>query len=246
MEKTTDYFTRRRGSFRDNLVATERLLEVGIKPRWQLFLTKPIIPELDDLVSLVESMNLEKRVCDIGGEFEIFIHTPGPDGEAWNIEHLRPDVDVISQIPTCLVEKTKAHFGALSAEETFGYAENELIERFLNDSQPYAWQPEHLAFMVTSDLDVFSNISELTPWWRLGNLKTDGIGEIMRRFENDEPEGMYAFFHIPISTLADEYGRKDSRKIYKIGDLKVRLIRQWAQGHIACGLNHREAGGLPV
>jgi len=38
MEKTTDYFTQRRGSFRDNLVATERLLEVGIKPRWQLFL----------------------------------------------------------------------------------------------------------------------------------------------------------------------------------------------------------------
>jgi hypothetical protein len=229
MEKTTDYFTRRRGSFRDNLVATERLLEVGIKPRWQLFLTKPIIPELDDLVSLVESMNLEKRVCDIGGEFEIFIHTPGPDGEAWNIEYLRPDVDVVSQIPNYLVEKTKSHFGTSSVEATFGYAENELIEQLLNDSQPYAWQPEHLAFMVTSNLDVFSNITELTPWWRLGNLKTDGIGEIMRRFENDETEGMYAHFHIPISTLADAYGRRDNRKIYKIGDLKVRLIRQWAQ-----------------
>ncbi|MBM3240079.1 hypothetical protein FJZ31_27655 [Candidatus Poribacteria bacterium] len=268
MEKTTDYFTRRRGSFRDNLVATERLLEVGIKPRWQLFLTKLIIPELNDLLRLVESMNLEERVRDIGGEFDIFIHTPGPDGEAWNIEHLRPDVDVISQIPTYLVEKTKAHFGTSSVEkspltpllqrgeggifplvkgeETFGYAERDLIPLLLDDSQPYAWQPEHLAFMVTSDLDVFSNIAELTPWWRLGNLKTDGISEIMRRFENDETEGMYAHFHIPISTLADAYGRRDSRKIYHIGDLKTRLVRQWAQSHIACGLNHREAGSLPV
>jgi hypothetical protein len=229
MEETTDYFTRRRGSFRDNLVATERLLEVGIKPRWQLFLTKLIIPELDDLLRLVDSMNLEKRVRDIDGEFDIFIHTPGPDGEAWNIEHLRPDVDVVSQIPNYLVEKTKAHSGASSVEETFGYAENDLIEQLLNDSQPYAWQPEHLAFMVTSDLDVFSNIAELTPWWKLGNLKTDGIGEIMRRFENDDTPGMYAHFHIPISTLADAYGQRDSRKIYKISDLKVRLIRQWAQ-----------------
>jgi len=229
MEKTTDYFTQRRGSFRDNLVATERLLEVGIKPRWQLFLTKPIIPELDDLIRLVESMNLEERVRDIGGEFEIFIHAPGPDGESWNIEHLRPDVDVVSQIPTYLVDKTKTHFGASSVAETFGYAENELIERLLNDSQPHAWQPEHLAFMVTSDLDVFSNIAELKPWWRLGNLKTDGIGEIMRRFENDETEGMYAHFHIPISTLADAYGQKDSRKIYKIDDLKSRLVRQCAK-----------------
>ena len=242
MEKTTDYFTRRPGSFRDNLVATERLLEVGIKPRWQLFLTKLIIPELNDLVRLVESMNLEKRVRDIGGEFEIFIHAPGPDGEAWNIEHLRPDADVISQIPTYLVEKTKAHFGASSVEksprpplikgeETFGYAENDLLPRLLNDVQPYAWQPEHLAFMVTSDLDVFSNIAELTPWWRLGNLKTDGIGEIMRRFENDETEGMYAHFHIPILTLVDKYGQRDSRKIYKISDLKARLVRQWAQSN---------------
>ena len=229
MEKTTDYFTRRRGSFRDNLVATERLLEVGIKPRWQLFLTKPIIPELDDLLRVAESMNLEKRLRDIDGEFEIFIHAPGPDGEAWNIEHLRPDVDVISQIPTYLVNKTKAHFGMSSVEEAFGYAENDLIEQLLNDSQPYAWQPEHLAFMVTSDSDVFSNIAELKPWWRLGNLKTDGIGEIMRRFENDETEGMYAHFHIPISTLADAYGQRDSRKIYKVADLKSRLVRQWAQ-----------------
>jgi len=229
MEKTTDYFTRRPGSFRDNLVATERLLEVEIKPRWQLFLMKLIIPELDDLLRLAESMDLEKRVRDIGGEFEIFIHAPGPDGEAWNIEHLRPDVDVVSQIPTYLVEKTKAHFGTSSVEEAFGYAENDLIQRLLNDSRPYAWRPEHLAFMVTSNLDVFSNIAELTPWWRLGNLKTDGIGEIMRRFENDETEGMYAHFHIPVSALADVYGQRDSRKIYKISDLKSRLVRQWAQ-----------------
>jgi len=240
MEKTTDYFTRRPGSFRDSLVATERLLEVGIKPRWQLFLTKLIIPELDDLLGLAGSMNLEKRIRDIGGEFDIFIHAPGPDGEAWNIEHLRPDVDVVSQIPTYLVEKTKAHSGTSSVEkspqlplikgeEVFGYAENDLIPRLLSDAQPYAWQPEHLAFMVTSDLDVFSNIAELTPWWRLGNLKTDGIGEIMRRFENDETEGMYAHFHIPVSTPADAYGQRDSRKIYKIGDLKSRLVRQWAQ-----------------
>ena len=250
--ETTDYFSRRPGSFRDSLGATERLLEVGIKPRWQLFLTKLIIPELDDLLRLAESMNLENRVRDIGGEFEIFIHAPGPDGEAWNIEHLRPDVGVISQIPTYLVEKTKAHFGASSVEkspqppltkgeevlgyvikgeEVLGYAESDLLPQLLNDSQPYAWQPGYLAFMVTSQLDVFSNIAELTPWWRLGNLKTDGIGEIMRRFENDETEGMHAHFHIPISTLAETYGERDSRKIYKLSDLKSRLVRQWAQSH---------------
>lgn len=229
MEKTTDYFTRRPGSFRDNLIATERLLEVGIKPRWQLFLTKLIIPELDDLLCLVDSMDLEKRVSDIGGKFDIFVHAPGTGGEAWNIEHLRPDAGVVSQIPTYLAGKTKDHFGASSIGEALGCAEGDLIPQLLDDSRPYAWRPEHLAFMINPDFDVFSNIAEPMPWWNLGNLKTDDIDDIMKRFEDDEPPGMYAHFHMPISALADLYGQKGSRKIYRVGDLKERLIRQWAQ-----------------
>lgn len=229
MEKTTDYFTRRRGSFRDSLVATERLLEVGIRPRWQLFLTTCIMPELDDLLHLAKTMNLEQRVRNLGGEFQIFLHAPGPDGEAWNIEHLRPDADVVSQIPSYLVEKTQLHFGTSSLEETFGYAERDLIPQLLNDPQPYAYQPEHLQFGVTPDLDVFSNIGEFMPWWTLGNLKTDRMNDIMRRFENDEPPGMAANFHIPVSALAETYGRRDSRKLYKMDDLRDRWVRQWAQ-----------------
>jgi len=53
MEETTDWFVRRKGAFRDNLLATERCLAVGIRPRWQFFLTKRAIPELADFVDLV-------------------------------------------------------------------------------------------------------------------------------------------------------------------------------------------------
>jgi len=229
MEKTTDYFYRRKGAFRDCITATQRLLSAGIAPRWQLFLTEPILPELGDLIRLVESMNLEEHVSRIGGEFCIFIHTPGPDGEAWNIEHLRPSVNIISQIPDYLVEKTKRHFGITTIEEAIGYAENDLLPEILCDPKPYSYMPDRLAFMVNSDLDVYSNIAEPMPWWRLGNLGIDGISAIMRRFENDELPGMQANFHIPVSELAKMYGEKGSRKIYKPGDLKSRLIRQWSQ-----------------
>jgi len=232
MERTTDWFARRRGAFRDNLIATERLLEVGIRPRWQLFLTTCIVPELGELLDLVRSMALERRVRDIGGEFEIFIHAPSPDGEAWNIEHLRPEVAVLAQIPAYLVEKTMKHFDASSIEDAIGYAEQDLIPKLLDDPQPYAAEPGQLAFMITPDLDVFSNIGEPMPWWRLGNMKRDGVGEIMRRFEGDETPGMHAHFQVPISELTKAYGRGDSRKIYDVSDLKTRLVRQWALG---CG-----------
>ena len=56
MEETNDWFYRRRGAFQDKLTATERLLDVGIKPRWQIFLTQKIIPEIGDLLKIVERL----------------------------------------------------------------------------------------------------------------------------------------------------------------------------------------------
>jgi len=103
------------------------------------------------------------------------------------------------------------------------------VEQFLDDSEAIASQPEHLAFEVTPDLDVYSNIEEMTPWWKLGNLKADSIGDIMRRFEEDKPLGMQAHFHVPVSELAEKYGQRESRKVYVADDLKSRLVRQWAQ-----------------
>jgi len=40
MEESTDWGMRREGAYRDNILATERLIEAGIAPRWQLFVTK--------------------------------------------------------------------------------------------------------------------------------------------------------------------------------------------------------------
>jgi len=96
LEETSDYFTRRPGSFEDSLVATERCLDAGIRPRWQLFLTQRIIPELDALLALVDQMDLEQRVWQLGHDFEIFIHMPGPGGEGFRIEHLHPTADALT------------------------------------------------------------------------------------------------------------------------------------------------------
>ena len=70
--RTQDWFHRRAGAFDDSLLATERLLEAGIIPRWQLFLTRRIIPELGELMRLVERLKLQERVEALGGEFTSF------------------------------------------------------------------------------------------------------------------------------------------------------------------------------
>jgi hypothetical protein len=229
MAETTDYFTGRRGSFKDSLLATERLLEVGIRPRWQVFLNKHLIPELDAFVTLIQTMELEKRVNALGHEFEIFLQPIAPDGEAFNIEHLRPTVDVLSSIPSYLVEKTKLYQGASTLDECLGKAEECWIDELLKEDEAFATFPATLAFMVTPELDVFSNLGEPMPWWKLGNLKVDGMDGIMDCFENDKVPGLHANFHIPVSQLAKTYGRRDSQYIYTRYDLILRWLRMWGE-----------------
>ena len=97
LEQTTDWFCRRRGAFRDGIIATQRLLDAGIKPRWQFFLTRKILPDLPGLLKLVETLKLPERAAALGGEFTLFMHTPGPSGQARHIEHLRPTIDQIAE-----------------------------------------------------------------------------------------------------------------------------------------------------
>jgi hypothetical protein len=37
---------------------------------------------------------------------------------------------------------------------------------------------------ISADYDVYPNIAEPAEWWRLGNLKTDGIHKILRNYFN--------------------------------------------------------------
>ena len=229
LEANTDYFTRRPGAFRDSLVATERLLAQGIFPRWQLFLTQHCLGELEEFVGLIQSLELDRRVEGLGGEFSVFVNTPAPEGEAFDIEHLRPTTKAIDIIPTYLKEKTVKHFNAPDIHTALGKAEAQWLKELRDRQEPYASMPQILAFMVTPSLEVYSNIGETRSWWSLGNLRTDGIDVIMQRFAGDAVPGLYAMFHIPIAQLAKRYGREDSPLLYTRSDLIRRWLHLWGE-----------------
>lgn len=220
MEKLTDYFHQRRGAFRDNITATQRLLEVGMIPRWQVFLTKPAMGDLDGLVRLVDEMQLRNRVAELGGQFDIFCHPPGPDGEAWNLEDIRVEQADLASIPKPLLDSTRKHFG----QRRNWQPESALVEQVIGgmDIPPYV--PGESWFLVNADLDVFSNyFSEMDEYWRLGNFRTDTITEMMEKFEADSPPGLQAAFHASRRELADRFGRNESQKLY----IPASLLGRW-------------------
>lgn len=242
LEENTDYFTRRKGAFQDNLLATERLLEVGIRPRWQLFLTERSIPELEAFVGLIHRMQLDERMQAVEQEFQVFVHLPCPDGEAVHLEYLRPSIDALHAIPSYLAEKTMIHFGKNSLEACLGKAEKDWLPELLQDDKPHAEYYEPLAFMVTPGLDVYCNIAELVPWWKLGNLKTDGIDRVLQHFQHDGVPGLHVNFQVPVSQLARMYGRNNSQLMYSRSDLIFWWMHKWGEeqwhagGHSRFGL----------
>jgi hypothetical protein len=237
LEKVTDWACRRRGAFRDALTATERLLAAGIRPRWQWFFTKRIMPDLPGLIALARELNLRERCEALGGPFTLFMHCPSPDGEAWRLEHVRPTVADAERVSEWLREQDAA-----AILRPVGEPESRLVHLLYGERQPTAGAiserilgNELLWFEILPGFDVYSNLGGLTPAWRLGNLKTDGLASILDTLENDRTPGLRAIFRVPVCELAHRFGHPRGQRVYVREDLKERWIRMWADGMLRAG-----------
>ena len=212
MRETTDWFYRRKGAFDDALTATERLLEAGMKSRWQVFLTTKLLPELGEFLGLVNRHHLRRRVQELGGTFQIFMHPPGPDHEARKIEHLRPTAEQVADLQEAIMASSREHFG----RDVLWHSEETLVTGILNESDTASRNdlPDVLWFFVCANWDVFANVGTLEPWYRLGNLRQDSVESIFRRFEDDGVLGLEVQFHGSPVKLAKRYGDPRGQKVY--------------------------------
>ncbi len=229
--ETNDWFYQRKGAYQDAINATMRLLEVGIKPRWQLFQTKKILPQLDEIMKLIDELDLRKRVEELGGEFELFMHDPGPTGEGMNLEPLRITTSDLKHIPEELVESTRKHFN----QEELYHTERDLLEEIQSEDDreigitysPVLW------FFVKSNWDVFPNVGSLEPWWRMGNLKRDTLESIFSAFLTNQTIGLNTVSTKSTKEIAHLYGNRGSDRVYMS---KKDLIDLYVERY--CGDHH--------
>ena len=222
MRETNDWFFRRKGAFDDALTATERLLDAGMKPRWQVFLTTKLLPELGEFLRLIDQHRLRHRVQELGEEFQIFLHPPGPDHEARRIENLRPNAEQVADLPEVILSPSQKHFG----KDILWQTEETLYAEILNDDDIEGrWLPKVLWFFVCSDWDIFANVGTLEPWYRLGNLKRDSFESIIRKFEDDSVLGLNVQFHESPVRLAEHFGDPRGQKVYSSKEDLLSLYR---------------------
>lgn len=219
MKETNDWFHRRNGAFDDALIATKRLLDAGMKPRWQVFLTTKLLPELSEFLGLVDRLRLRDRVQELGAEFQIFMHPPGPDQEARRIEEFRPMAEQVADLPETILEPSREHFSKKVLWQTEETLYAEILER--GDAARVADSlPEVLWLFVRNNWDVFANVGTLEDWWCLGNLKREDVESILRELESDDVIGLRTLFHESPAELARHYGNSKGQKVYSSkGDL---------------------------
>lgn len=221
MEENTDWGIRRKGAFRDSLLATERLLAVGIAPRWQLFVTKRCLRELDEFMKLMKDLNLAERCHKIGQKFDFFFGGLSPEGNGYELENERLELDDLALIPNEMASLSR------DGLDRFGRPEGELYCELIQiDSSPNM-DANIKSLSINADFDVYPNIAEPTEWWRLGNIKRDGIDIILKAYRDETTPGMRANRIIPISELTRRYGNPNSKKLYDRDDLICRFMHQW-------------------
>ena len=230
MEKATDWAVRRRGAFRDLLIATERLLAAGIRPRWQLIFTKALIPDLPGLIALAAELRLRERCEALGGPFTFWMHTPSPDGAALGLEHLRPTEGDLERVPRDFLEQSEARIGG-----PIGTPERVLLRRLRDETGPAvrsvseATSGHPVSFYIAPGFDVYLSFTAASPAYRLGNLKADGVAGALDTYEHDRTLGQQAMFHTSTAELARRYGRPYGRRLYDGSDLQWKWVAMMAR-----------------
>jgi hypothetical protein len=225
MEENTEWFIRRKGAWGEWLLATERLISAGISPRWQVVITKRCLHETGELVRLMKELRLWERCEKFGGKFEFFIGNGDPEGNCLEIEDLRVEEKDLPLISPELIGLSRDGLN-------MGKPEYQLVEEMLLNNDAPNIKPPIPCVMINADYDVYPNIAEPTEWWRLGNLKTDGVDAIIKAYRDETPPGMKANREIQVSELAKRYGDPKSSRMYDGSDIYCRWLHQWGMDYM--------------
>lgn len=216
LEEKTDYFVGRKGAFRELLSATEKLLEHGIAPRWQVFVNKKNINELQALIELSKDMLLSEKCKNIGQEFKLFVHQGSCDGENEKLYDIRITDEDIIHIPK-------------EFQHCLGETENKLYNELIQDNSTENLVSNSPVFYVTKDFDVYPNYSQISSWWFLGNIKRDNIEKVINNYINNTSLAQNSRLTVPICEMVKVCGNPNSNRLFDKGDYITYILNQYCK-----------------
>lgn len=220
LEEKTDYYIGRKGAFKELINSTKILLKNNIAPRWQIFINKDNISEITDLIKLSKEMQLAEKCNAIGENFELFIHQGSCDGENEKLYDIRITSDDLINIPE-------------EFHTRLGETENSLYKELICDDSTLNLVSKSPVFYITSEFDVYPNYTSISPWWYLGNLKTDGIEKILNNYINNKSLGQKVRLSVPIKELVSTCGNLNSTRLFDKDDYIIYLLNKYCRDKLS-------------
>lgn len=226
-EEVTDFYTGRKGAYREILQAADILLANRISPRIQIFVNQNNIEQLPFLETLIKEQDWEARCRAFGGEFACFVHQGSCDGENAKFYDVRVTPEDLKKIPETLVRHTLRYFGAKALSDCFGKTEQLLYEELVSDQSTKSYVSEAPVFYVDKNFDVYPNVSTPAPFWRLGNLKKDGAEAIVEAYTHSKSFAQRTRLTTPICEIVKACGNPHSRRLFTRGDYVTFMLNRY-------------------
>lgn len=218
MERATDKYVGRKGAFSELIKATELLLENGLLPRWQAFINEENRFEIVELMHYAEELRLVQRAREIGGEFRFFTHPGSCDGENRLLYPIRIHKDHIpSELVHCYWK-----YDTTSTESELYHKLHSSTEHFVPSNK----DEETIVIYVSNEYDLFFNFTHMKPEWRIGNLKSDPIEELVRRITEEDIPALHEARSITIGELVVKYGDEASPRAFDEDDYLTYLLNK--------------------
>ncbi len=228
-ENTTDYYTGRKGAYREILQAIDILIENKISPRIQVFVNKANIDELPLVEKLILENNLPERCAAFGGEFTCFVHQGSCDGENAKLYDVRVTQDDLKKIPPMLSDYTLKHFHAKNLNEVFGQTERELYQKLITDTSTGSFVVDSPVLFVDNAYNVYPNISTPVSYWCLGSLKESGAEKILQNYLSGKSVAQTVRREIPFCEIVKRCGDPNSLRLFDKQDYVEYLLNQYCE-----------------
>ncbi len=235
-ESSTDFWTGRRGAYREILQAMDLLMENHISPRIQVFVNKENINELPLVEELIREKKLVSRCAAFGGEFTAFVHTGSCDGENANHYDIWPTQEYLAKIPSMLAEYTLRHFQVQNLQEVFGEPESSLYLQLQHDPSTESFVEDNPVLYVDSRFNVYPNLTAPAPYWCLGNLKERSAGEILDNYVQGRSMAQTVRREVSLGELVRACGDPNSNRLFDKGDYTMYLLNRYCEKKIQEGI----------
>ena len=212
LEHTQDRYVGRKGAYEEVMCATDRLIRGGIIPRWQCFINEE---NRDEIVQLFKmAAEIRKVRCP---QLEFFVHEGSCDGENRKLYPIRIEKH---HIPEELKEVYLDYDRLLS--------EAECCQALAEDhSSPVFPVGNEITLNISNRFDVYYNFTHMTEPWKIGNLKTDEPGKLVRDIINGNTPALNAAKECTWAELTREYGDPASDRVFSLDDFKMYLFNEY-------------------